>query len=406
MPTWHRGIAPSLPFVYPTFRAAPTPYMPTSTIVRGLEDMLSSSLGQHILSYELPRGFVIPPFAMYDGSYDPYDHMLHFNQVMILNAGDDCLLCKVFSASLKGPTLLWFHKLPQRSINSFDELHAAFVSQYLCLVRQKGNISSLQIIFKQEAESIRDFTRRFGGAIQQIDSYSMDVVLQIFRMSFGRTTPFFNSLSLNSPTTMEELYRRADKYSTLEDNIRAASQTMIITAQSSKPTTKGQSEQNGSHNKNQKHSRDQSERNREPPQFTPLNISYDILLPLIRDHPDFKWPTPIQSDPAQRNQYLRCDYHRDHGHETNRCRSLKFLVERLIKADYLKRYVREMVRGVEAAPTVKGIVVSAELPPKPWPTINYILGCPADNQYQYKLHKKRALRAATVRVTPQNPGVR
>ena len=43
-------------------------------------------------------------FAMYDGSSDPYDHMLHFNQAMILNAGNDRLLCKVFPASLKGPT--------------------------------------------------------------------------------------------------------------------------------------------------------------------------------------------------------------------------------------------------------------------------------------------------------------
>ena len=28
---------------------------------------------------------------MYDGSSDPYDHMLHFNQAIILNAGDDRL---------------------------------------------------------------------------------------------------------------------------------------------------------------------------------------------------------------------------------------------------------------------------------------------------------------------------
>ena len=144
---------------------------------------------------------------------------------------------------------------------------------------------------------------------------------------------------------MEELYRRADKYSILEDNIRAASQTVMITVQSSKPATKVQFEQKGSQSKNKKRSRDQSERKREPPQFTPLNISYDKLIPLIRDHPDFKWPTPIQSDPAQRNQSLRCDYHRDHGHETNQCQSLKFMVERLIKASHLRRYVRETVRG-------------------------------------------------------------
>ena len=136
-------------------------------------------------------------------------------------------------------------------------------------------------------------------------------------MSFRPTTPFFHSLSLDPPATMEELYRRVDKYSTLEENIRAASQTVMITAQSSKPATKGQSEQKESQSKNKKRSQDKLERKREPPHFTPLNISYDRLLPLIRDHPNFKWPTPIQSDPAQCNQSLRCDYHRDHGHETN-----------------------------------------------------------------------------------------
>ena len=125
---WHRGVAPPLPFMYPTFGAAPAPHMLTSTTVRGPEDMLSSPLGQHIVSYEPPHGFVIPSFAMYDGSSNPYDHMLNFNQVMILNVGDDRLLCKVFSASLKGPALAWLHKLLRRSINSFSELWAAFVS--------------------------------------------------------------------------------------------------------------------------------------------------------------------------------------------------------------------------------------------------------------------------------------
>ena len=142
---------------------------------------MSSPLGQHILSYEPPHGFTIPPFAMYDGSFDPYNHMMHFNQAMILRAGNDRLLCKVFPANLKGPSLAWFHKLPRGSINSFDKLWAVFVSQCLCSVRQKGNINSLQSILKWEDETIRDFTRRFGQVVQQIDAYSMDAVLQNFR---------------------------------------------------------------------------------------------------------------------------------------------------------------------------------------------------------------------------------
>ena len=202
---------------------------------------------------------------MYDGSSDPYDHMLHYNQAMILNAGDDRLLCKVFLASLKGPALAWFHKLPKGSINTFRELWAAFVSQYLCSVRQKGNISSLQSILKREDESIRDFTRRFGQAVQQIDMYSMDAVLQNFRRSFGPTTPFFQSLSLDPPITMEELYRRADKFSTLEDNIRAVSQTVMITTQNNKSNTKGLSEQKNNQAKSQKRPDGQAEKKKNPP---------------------------------------------------------------------------------------------------------------------------------------------
>ena len=143
------------------------------------------------------------------------------------------------------------------------------------------------------------------------------MVLHKFQRSFGLTTPFFQSLYLDPPATMEELYKRVDKYSTLEDNIWAASQTVMITTQNSQSASKRQPEQKGDQGKNKKSSREQSEGKREPLQFTPQNITYDRLLSLIRDHPDFKWPLPIRSDPEQHSRSLRCDYHWDQGHETN-----------------------------------------------------------------------------------------
>ena len=113
----HGGMAPSLPIIYPTTRAPPAPHLVSFADVRGPEDMLSSLLGQHILSYEPPRGFSIPLFAMYDGSSDPYDHMLHFNQTMILSVGNDRLLCKVFPVSLKGPADSCHSRLCQNQQN-------------------------------------------------------------------------------------------------------------------------------------------------------------------------------------------------------------------------------------------------------------------------------------------------
>ena len=129
----------------------------------------------------------------------------------------------------------------------------------------------------------------------------MNAVLQSFRRSFRPSTPFFHSLSLEPSTTMEELYKRAYRYSTLEDNIRAATQTIMITSkpnESNKSEGKKSYESKEGQSRRRKRSHDQSQKKMEPRQFTPLNISYERLLPLIRDLLDFKWPAPIQTYPS------------------------------------------------------------------------------------------------------------
>ena len=218
-----------------------------------------------------------------------------------------------------------------------------------------------------------------------------------FQKELRANHPFFQYLSLDPPTTMEELYRRVDKFSTLEDNIRAASQTVMITAQNTKSAAKGPSEQKRSQDKSQKLPDGQPKKKKDPPQFTALNIGYDRLLPLIRDLPDFKWPPPIRAGPDQCNRSLRCDYHRDHDHETNQCQSLRFMVERLIRAGHLRRYLRGPTQGAVVAPTADRAIAEIEHASEPRPTINFILGGPTDSQYQSKKQWRRILRAPSIR---------
>ena len=91
---------PPMPPMHPAFGVGPTFYSQPTALIRGPHDMLSSLLRPHILNYEPPQGSVMPTFAMFDGSNDPYDHMVHCNQAMTLNASNDHLSCKVFPASL------------------------------------------------------------------------------------------------------------------------------------------------------------------------------------------------------------------------------------------------------------------------------------------------------------------
>ena len=85
----------------------------------------------------------------------------------------------------------------------------------------------------------------------------MDAILQNFRRSFGPSTPFFHSLSLDPPMTMKELYRQADSYSMLEDNIHASTQIFMIASQSAdsnKPAEKKPSESKEGLSRNRKRS--------------------------------------------------------------------------------------------------------------------------------------------------------
>ena len=66
------------------------------------------------------------------------------------------------------------------------------------------------------------------------------------------------------------------------------------------------------------------------------------------------------------------------------CRSLKFLVEKLIKDDHLRGYVKEGDHKEESGQAADRIVTGATIPLESKPAINYILGGPPDDQYQLK----------------------
>lgn len=81
----------------------------------------------------------------------------------------------------------------------------------------------------QENESLREFVKRFGQAVVQVESYNMDDVLQIFKRSIYPGTPFFESLAKKPPVSMDDLFRQANKYSMLEYDVRATTQQVLVT---------------------------------------------------------------------------------------------------------------------------------------------------------------------------------
>ncbi|RVX00830.1 hypothetical protein CK203_026538 [Vitis vinifera] len=126
---------------------------------------------------------------------------MHYRQLMTLDIGNDALLCKVFPPAYKG-------RLSHEHQHSTKHKNA-------------------------ENESLREFVKRFGQAVLQVEAYSMDVVLQIFKRSICPGTPFFKSLAKKPPTTMDDLFWR-EQISMLEDDVRAATQQILVAGQASR----------------------------------------------------------------------------------------------------------------------------------------------------------------------------
>ena len=131
------------------------------------------------------------------------------------------------------------------------------------------------------------------------------------------------------------------------------------------------------------------------PPLTLLSISYEQLLLMIQDMSDFRWPGPLKTDPSKRDHSKKCAYHKEHGHTTEACRCLHYLVERLIKAGHLKQYLRSDAKGRNASRNHNSETPRAPATPKA--IINYINGGPFDEEYDSKRKRQRLLRAASVR---------
>ncbi|RVW21318.1 hypothetical protein CK203_114346 [Vitis vinifera] len=174
----------------------------------------------------------------------------------------------------------------------------------------------------------------------------MDAVLQIFKRSICPGTPFFESLAKNPPTTMDDLFRRANKYSMLEDDVRAATQQVLVVGRPARNSMEGS--------------------NKPPDRPKPSDRKQKG-----QGLSDFRWPRPIGTDPSTRDRNRRCAFHKDHGHTTETCRDRD-----------ISQHNNPGAPRVSVAPKA---------------VINYINGGPSDEEYDSRRKRQKLLRAASIR---------
>ncbi|GFZ18564.1 hypothetical protein Acr_27g0003030 [Actinidia rufa] len=212
----------------------------------------------------------------------------------------------------------------------------------------KKNASHLFTIHQKENESLKEFVKRFNQAILEVEDPS-DKVIIMAMMEGLRPGPLFDSLSKNVPETLSALQSKADKYIAAEELAEAKRRRRGKDDHKRKePDTRRADYREETRYKrpDRDPKRSNNRRPRTPPRrpefiLPPLNAPVAQVLSEIKHEEFVKWPEKIKTDPQKRNRNKYCEFHRDHGHNTEDCFQLREQIADLIKRGYLRKYITD-----------------------------------------------------------------
>ena len=84
-----------------------------------------------VLECPVPSKFRLPQLEPFDGLKDPQDHLNTFRMTLGLQQPPKEILCRSFPTTLKVAAREWFTKLPNSSIDNFEQLSNAFLRHFI-----------------------------------------------------------------------------------------------------------------------------------------------------------------------------------------------------------------------------------------------------------------------------------
>ena len=128
---------------------------------RALNQNSKSPFTFRIKGGKLPWQFTQPIFTMYNGRTNLMEHVIHFNQRMVIHSRNEALMCKVFLSSLGPVVMRWFDNLKEGSISSFKELTKVFRDRFVTCSRVPQPLDSLLSMTMREGETLKMYSDRY-----------------------------------------------------------------------------------------------------------------------------------------------------------------------------------------------------------------------------------------------------
>nr|XP_009420605.1 PREDICTED: uncharacterized protein LOC104000317 [Musa acuminata subsp. malaccensis] len=225
---------------------------------------------------------------------------------MALFGTSDALMCRAFPTTLRGPARTWYSGLKPGTIASFDQLAKDFELNFLAHARPKPSMALLLGLNQKEDEPLSHFVNRFTTQIRGLSEAHPSLLMQTFMTGLRPSSQF-----IAAETWMAG---KREEHKKVKSEPPRQQQPAASRRKLDRPDPR--------------------------PPLPALNSSRtEIFLHekgkgLLRDPHPMKNPREL----ADRSKY--CRFHRQHGHDTEKCYELKRQIEELILRGHLGQYLR------------------------------------------------------------------
>ncbi|XP_028067567.1 uncharacterized protein LOC114270310 [Camellia sinensis] len=171
-----------------------------------------SPFSLEIETTSLPAGFHQPKFTFYDGKSDPYMLVSHFRQVMAGHRRNDALMCLIFPSSLGELNLKWFERLPEQSIERWQQLAEVFVTQFKTNTKTPKEVDHLLSIKMESSDILKAYNARYWETFNEILDCPTNLEITQYKHSLPVGHRLRKSLTMNQPTSMGQLMQRINEH--------------------------------------------------------------------------------------------------------------------------------------------------------------------------------------------------
>ncbi|GJT14742.1 reverse transcriptase domain-containing protein [Tanacetum coccineum] len=217
--------------------------------------------------------------------------------------------CHMFNSTLTGNARVWFDKLPKESIDSYEDLRAAFRENHCQQTKHIKDPVEIHHINQRDGESTEDFMERYKEEVLDVEGASV-------------TTSF------------------------LQGEVAAFNHGL------KKAPTSWKQPEGGNKLSFKKGFKNKHRSDRKPDRFSLLTKTPKEIFALEKGK--FKAPSPMVTPAEKGDPNKYCEFHADTGHSTDECMQLRKQIDEMIKAGKLSQFIKELKQNDKPKAPKKG----------------------------------------------------